>query len=224
MVSIIVPVFNEEKNIENLIKALQSLEGNKEIIVVDGSSTDNTFEAASKLTYTVKSKKSRASQMNLGAKVSSGEILWFVHGDSHLEADSIKYIEEAIEEGYAGGGFSVYFYDYNTSFMKYIEHTSNIRSGKYGLFYGDQGIFVNRRVFFELGGFPDMELMEDFKFSNLIRRKGKMKLLKQRIGTSARRYKNGGQLRTHLFMHKIRLLYFLGVSPKKLSRMYGESR
>lgn len=224
MVSIIVPVYNEEKNIEAVIRMLESLEGDKEIIVVDGESLDNTFEKASKLACAIKGKKGRANQMNQGAIASKGDILWFVHADSRLEKDSIKHIERAISEGYAGGGFSIHFYDYDTRFMRYISSTSNRRSVITGLYYGDQGIFVDRKTFFEVGGFPEMELMEDFKFSRLMRKAGRMKLLEKGIGTSARRYKNGGQVRTHLMMHKIRLMYFLGISPGRLNKIYGESR
>lgn len=224
MVSIIVPVFNEEKNIEKIINTLNALEGEKEIIVVDGESQDNTFLYASKLAYTIKVQKGRANQMNEGAKASNGDIVWFVHADSLLEKDSIKYIEKAVFDGYVGGGFSIYFYDYNTLFMKYISVTSNIRSKISGLFYGDQGVFVKKDVFINLGGFPKIELMEDFKFSRIIRKVGEMKLLEKTIGTSARRYKNGGQVRTHLLMHKIRIMYFLGASTSKLNRIYGEAR
>lgn len=224
MVSIIVPVFNEETNILNIINALNSLEGEKEIIIVDGESNDNTFFYASSLVRTIKAKRGRANQMNQGAKASKGEILWFVHADSMLEKDAIKQIEITVSQGFVGGGFSIYFYDYHTFFMRYITVTSNIRSKISGLFYGDQGMFVRKDVFLKLGCFPEMELMEDFKFSRYIRKIGKMKLLEKNIGTSARRYKNGGQLRTHLLMHKIRILYFLGVPTSKLNKMYGEAR
>ena len=224
MVSIIVPVYNEENNIEGIIRTLESLEGDKEIIVVDGESLDNTFEEASKAAHAIRVKKGRANQMNQGAAAAQGNILWFVHADSKIEKDSLRHIEEAISEGYVGGGFSIYFYDYDTKFMRYISSTSNRRSILTGLFYGDQGIFVERKTFFKVGGFPDMELMEDFKFSRIIRKAGSMKLLKIGIGTSARRYKNGGQLRTHLMMHTIRILYFLGVSTRRLNKIYGESR
>jgi len=224
LVSIIVPVYNEENNIEGIIRTLESLEGDKEIIVVDGESLDNTFEEASKAAHAIRVKKGRANQMNQGAAAAQGNILWFVHADSKIEKDSLRHIEEAISEGYVGGGFSIYFYDYDTKFMRYISSTSNRRSILTGLFYGDQGIFVERKTFFKVGGFPDMELMEDFKFSRIIRKAGSMKLLKIGIGTSARRYKNGGQLRTHLMMHRIRILYFLGVSTRRLNKIYGESR
>jgi rSAM/selenodomain-associated transferase 2 len=224
LVSIIVPVYNEENNIEGIIGALQSLEGDKEIIVVDGGSQDRTFEKAGRLARTLRAEKGRANQMNQGARAAAGDILWFVHADSKLDEDSISHIEAALEQGYVGGGFSLYFYDYDTRFLRYISKTSNRRPLLTGLFYGDQGIFVKKDAFFEAGGFPDMELMEDFKFSRLIRKTGRMKLLEKGIGTSARRYINGGQIRTHLLMHRIRIMYLLGVSPSRLNKIYGESR
>jgi len=224
LVSIIVPVYNEENNIEEIIGTLRSLEGEKEIIVVDGESQDMTYEKSEGLVRTLRVKKGRSNQMNQGAKAAAGDILWFVHADSKLEKDSIVHIEEAISEGYVGGGFSIRFYDLDTKFMRYISSTSNRRSVLTGLFYGDQGIFVERNAFFSAGGFPDMELMEDFKFSRIIRKAGRMKLLEKSIGTSARRYKNGGQVKTHLMMHRIRIMYLLGVSPGRLNKIYGESR
>ncbi len=224
MVSIIVPVYNEENNIEGIIGGLQSLEGDKEIIVVDGGSQDRTFEKARRLARTLRAEKGRANQMNQGARAAAGDIFWFVHADSKLDEDSISHIEAAVGQGYVGGGFSLYFYDYDTRFLRYISKTSNRRPLLTGLFYGDQGIFVKKDAFFEAGGFPDMELMEDFKFSRLIRKTGRMKLLEKGIGTSARRYINGGQIRTHLLMHRIRIMYLLGVSPSRLNKIYGESR
>jgi len=224
LVSIIVPVYNEENNIEGIIGGLQSLEGDKEIIVVDGGSQDRTFEKARRLARTLRAEKGRANQMNQGARAAAGDIFWFVHADSKLDEDSISHIEAAVGQGYVGGGFSLYFYDYDTRFLRYISKTSNRRPLLTGLFYGDQGIFVKKDAFFEAGGFPDMELMEDFKFSRLIRKTGRMKLLEKGIGTSARRYINGGQIRTHLLMHRIRIMYLLGVSPSRLNKIYGESR
>ena len=224
MVSIIVPVLNEEKNIVSFLKKINSLSGNKEIIVVDGYSKDKTADLAGKFAKVIFSKSGRAVQMNEGAKAAEGDILWFVHSDSLVDANSIDYIDQAIKEGNIGGGFSIYFYDYNNLFMKYISKTSNIRGRKFGMLYGDQGIFVKKDVFNKIGGYPEIEIMEDIEFSLKLKKYGKIKLLKCPIGTSARRFKKGGQLRTHLLMHKIRILYFLGVKPYKLNKLYREAR
>lgn len=224
MISIIVPVLNEEKTIENALIRLCALQGEKEIIVVDGGSNDNTVRIASKYAIVLESQKGRAKQMNTGASVAKGNILWFVHSDSVVSTDSLEGIEKAINKGYIGGGFSLYFYDYDTRFMRFVSKSSTWRAKYLGLYFGDQGVFVRKDIFHELGGYKEMELMEDWDFAKRLGKKGKMKMLDIKIGTSARRFKTGGQLRTLLLMHKLKVLYILGVSPSKLNKMYREAR
>jgi rSAM/selenodomain-associated transferase 2 len=224
MVSIIVPVLNEEKSIEKTLIQFNVLKGDKEIIVADGGSRDKTKEIAERFAKVVYSEKGRANQMNKGAKKANGDILWFVHSDSIIKENSIEEIQLAIDEGYVGGGFSLKFYDYNTLFMKYISVTSNLRAKYLGLYFGDQGIFVKRSVFESLGGYPQQEIMEDWEFSLAMKKAGKLKLISTSIDTSARRFKKGGQLRTHLLMHKIKLLYMLGTPTDKLVKIYKDVR
>lgn len=224
MVSIIIPVLNEEKNIEKTLSQFNKLKGDKEIIVVDGGSKDNTKEIAERFARVISSEKGRANQMNKGAKQAHGDILWFVHSDSVIKENSIEEIQLAIDEGYVGGGFSLKFYDYNTLFMKYISVTSNLRGKYLGLYFGDQGIFVKKEVFQSLGGFPKQEIMEDWEFSLAMKKTGKLKLINTKIGTSARRFKQGGQLKTHILMHKIKLLYLLGTPTDRLAKIYKDIR
>ncbi|WP_432409607.1 TIGR04283 family arsenosugar biosynthesis glycosyltransferase [Wukongibacter sp. M2B1] len=224
MISIIVPVLNEEKGIENLLKDLSSLKGDKEIIVVDGGSTDGTVDKVTRLAKVIHSEKGRARQMNLGAKEALGDILWFVHSDSKIHKESIASIKNAIGQDYVGGGFSLEFYDYKTTFMKFVAKTSNLRARFLGLIFGDQGIFIKKDVFDAIGGYPDIELMEDWELSKKLYRTGRVKIVETPIGTSARRFQSGGQLKTLLLMHKIKFLYMLGVSSSKLKKIYREAR
>ncbi|SKC90894.1 TIGR04283 family arsenosugar biosynthesis glycosyltransferase [Maledivibacter halophilus] len=224
MISIILPVLNEEKNIEEMLLNINSLEGKKEVIVVDGGSSDRTVEKASGYAKVIHSERGRANQMNVGAEEALGDILWFVHSDSQLHNRSLQSIEEAINRGYVGGGFSLSFYDCHTIFMRFVAITSNFRAKLLKLIFGDQGIFIKKDIFLKLGGYPHIELMEDWELSKKLYKAGKVKMLKTSIGTSARRFNKGGQFKTLLLMQKIKLLYILGVSPSKLKEIYREAR
>lgn len=224
MISIIVPVLNEENSIASLLENLKTLNGDKEIIIVDGGSSDNTIDIVKEYGTVVKSPKGRARQMNEGGKLAKGEILWFVHSDSILELDSLVHIERAIEEDYIGGSFKLSFYDLDTRFMRYISRTSNLRAKYLKLIFGDQGIFMRKDIFKQLDGYKDMELMEDWDMSKRVHKLGKMKSLNIGIGTSARRFEKGGQFKTLLLMHKIKVLYILGVPTDKLSKIYRQVR
>lgn len=224
MVSIIIPVLNEEKTIRNTLITLQKLEGDKEIIVVDGGSSDRTVEIAKNFATVLVSDKGRAKQMNAGAHAAKGDILWFVHSDSLLAAHSCFAIERAISEGYIGGCFRLFFYDWDKPFMNFVAITSNLRAKYLHLIFGDQGIFMRKDIFGRLSGFKEMELMEDWDLSRRIHKLGKMKYLNEKIGTSARRFQKNGAVRTLLQMHKIKLLYLLGVPTEELARMYRQVR
>lgn len=224
MISIIIPVLNEEKTIGENLKTLSKLPDDKEIIVVDGGSIDQTVDIAKKYAKVINSSPGRAKQMNLGAQFAQGQILWFLHSDSRIDINSIDEIEKAIEGEYIGGSFSLYFYDLDTRFMKYVANSSNRRARFLKLIFGDQGIFMRKDIFEELKGYKDMELMEDWDLSDRIHKLGKMKVLDCKIGTSARRFQKGGQLRTLLKMHKIKILYLLGTPTDKLAKIYRQVR
>ncbi len=224
MISIIIPVLNEEKTIEKLLVQINELKEDKEIIVVDGGSRDRTSSIASRYAKVIHSQKGRANQMNAGVKKASGDILWFIHSDSMINGHALDDIEKTIEAGYIGGGFSLYFYDFDSILMRYIAKTSNWRAKYIGLFFGDQGLFVKRHIFQQVGGYPLIEIMEDWELAMRLKRVDKMKLLGSLIGTSGRRFKKKGVFKTLLFMHKIKFLYMIGVPPDKLSEMYREVR
>ena len=224
MISIIVPVLNEESTIEETLIDLINLDGDKEIIVVDGGSTDKTVKIAKKYGKVYEGVKGRARQMNYGVEKSSGDILWFVHSDARVDRSSLDAIEKSISRGYIGGGFKLYFYDMKGFLINYIAFTSNLRRRFLKLIFGDQAIYVRKDIFSSMGGYKEMDLMEDFDFSLRLHKEGKVDKLNVRIGTSARRFREGGVLRTFFFMQKIKYLYLRGRSPEELNQMYRDVR
>lgn len=222
MISIIIPVLNEEKTIGTALERLSQLNGNKELIVVDGGSSDRTKEIAADYAAVYASCPGRAKQMNLGARHAKGDILWFVHSDSIVSRSSLEDIESSVEHGHIGGGFRLYFHDWDTIFMRFVSTTSNLRAGCLGLYFGDQGIFMRRDIFQRLKGFPEIPIMEDWELSLRLKKLGKMEMVKSGIGTSARRFKNGGAFRTLMLMHRIKLLHMLGLSPERLVKLYRD--
>ncbi len=224
-VSIIIPVLNESARINKLINLLENLKGDKEIIISDGGSTDGTLQKIKNFDglKIVKAHSGRAAQMNEGAKISTGDILWFLHADSIPANSSIQDIIQAIKNGFIGGFFKLYFYDSHDKFMNFIARTSHTRGKNFCLIFGDQGLFLRRDIFFELGGFADLALMEDWEFSRRLKnfhKQGFICALDSKIGTSARRYINNGRFKTWLKMNVIKFLYIIGIPTKFLRLLY----
>lgn len=219
-ISVIIPALNEETNILPTLKSLRNLPGITEIIVADGGSTDNTVALASPLAKVINSPRGRATQMNAGAREAGGDILLFLHADSRLPADGIKLVHQALQPpGVVGGGFRVKFDD-NSFIFKLIALGSNLRAMFTKIFFGDQGIFVRRDTYLEIGGFPDIPIMEEWGFCQKLKTKGRLVQLPAAVLTSSRRWHKHGVWKTILLMHKLKILYLLGVSPAKLQQIY----
>jgi hypothetical protein len=100
----------------------------------------------------------------------------------------------------------------------------NARSRLTRISTGDQALFVRRETFLALGGYPEVELMEDLELSRRLKRAGKIACLRARVITSARRWQRDGVIRTILLMWTLRLGHFLGVSPEQLKAFYADRR
>ncbi|HEU4686532.1 MAG TPA: TIGR04283 family arsenosugar biosynthesis glycosyltransferase [Nitrospira sp.] len=233
-ISIIIPTLDEEETIESTLRLTTSL-GFDEIIVVDGGSTDRTctlvapFASASRPSalgpvLLISSPPGRSRQLNAGAKAAKGDVLLFLHADTHLPSSAKPSIEAAVADGITvGGRFDVKF-DSASPWGVVISSLMNLRSRLTGIATGDQGLFVRRMVFEELGGFADIPLMEDIEFSVRLKRRGRIAALRERVTTSFRRWERGGPVRTILLMWTLRGLYWFGVSPNRLSRFYSHVR
>jgi rSAM/selenodomain-associated transferase 2 len=223
-ISVIMPMLNEEKSSGSTLAALSALKPH-EIIVVDGGSTDRTREICARAGAKVLiSGRGRARQMNRGALEATGDVLLFLHADTRLPASALRDIAAALSDpGYVGGRFDVEL-DSERWLLKVVGAMISCRSRMTKVGTGDQAIFVRREIFEEMGGFPDIPLMEDIAFCRLLKRAGKVACLRSKVVTSARRWETDGVWRTIFRMWTLKSLYLAGVSPARLKRFYADTR
>ena len=221
-ISIILPVLNEASAIAQTLIALQPLrEAGHEVIVVDGGSHDNTITLSKPYADKIIQKsRGRSRQMNDGAKSASHEILLFLHGDTFLPARADRLIIEGMKSmGSRWGRFDVKLSGKHP-LLRIIEILMNWRSRLSRIATGDQAIFVKRELFEAIGGFPEINLMEDIALCKILKKYDRPLCLYQPVLTSSRRWEEKGLLRTILLMWFLRLAYFFKVNPKRLAKFY----
>jgi rSAM/selenodomain-associated transferase 2 len=221
-ISIIIPVYNEESAIGSLLHALENC-GADELIVADGGSEDRTVEIASRHARIVHAAAGRALQMNAGARASSGDVLLFLHADVRLGAAGLQAIRNVMADPVIVGGNFDICYDGNDWAAGAFNRITRWRR-RCGVFYGDSGIFCRRSIFDTLGGFVPWPILEDYEFARRLRRAGKLAYLNDPIWVSDRRWRKTGLLPTLASWFLIQSLYYVGVPPKHLARLYRHIR
>lgn len=220
--SIIVPMLNEVAILPDLLEQLLPLRrSGVEVLLVDGGSTDGSDALATCAGFSViRSGRGRARQMNSGAAAAHGDTLLFLHADTRLPPDAVRLVERALADGsHAWGRFDVEF-DVRSWTMDATAFGMNHRSRLTGIATGDQALFMTRAVFQRVGGYPDQPLMEDVEITTRLRRLSKPACIHCPVRTSARRWQTRGPWRTIFLMWWLRLKYWFGVSPERLSRQY----
>jgi len=220
--SIVIPAVNETGNIEPLLTTLQGLrQRGHEIIVVDGGSTDGTTTTAHPwCDQCLVSERGRAVQMRAGARVASGDILWFLHADSIVPPRADELIAQALSNTAGWGGFPVRLSG-RRRLLRIVARLMNIRSRMTGILTGDQGIFVTRDLFDRVGGFQAIPLMEDIDLSARLKRVMRPVFTAETLGTSSRRWESGGIVRVIVRMWLLRAAYYFGVPAHYLAAYYG---
>jgi rSAM/selenodomain-associated transferase 2 len=223
MISIIIPIFNEEKQLPDLLEHLQAITLNKntEILFVDGGSQDRSVElihSNSTFRAVVSTKSGRAAQMNYGATLATGQILYFVHADTRILESFEQDILDCLESGYEVGCYA-YTFDSNHILLKansWFTQFDGIFSGG-----GDQTLFVTKKCFQQLNGFDEYySLMEDFDFTRRARTMTKFKIIPKKIKVSARKYEKNSWLRVQIVNLLTFIGFYLKLHPDKLKSFY----
>ena len=223
-ISVIIPAINEANNIAKTIESIGP--GNKkEVIVVDGESNDDTVWIAKSLgAKVITSSPPRARQMNQGAAKATGDVLVFLHADTRLPEKFEDFIFNSFKQPKMVAGAFELRMDSPMPGLRLIERLANWRSRFLKMPYCDQAIFISSRVFHQIGGFPDIPIMEDFELIRRLQKQGKIVILPVPVLTSPRRWQNLGILKTTLINQLVIATYFMGIAPEVIARWYGRSK
>lgn len=222
-VSVIIPTLNEEEQIGG---AIQRLRGEQpwEVIVVDGGSLDQTCAHAAGADRVLQGPRGRASQMNLGAAHARGDILLFLHADCELEPGALAEAQRLLATPRIAAGCFTMRVSAAGLLYRSIDACATARVRLTGLIYGDQGLFVRRDLFCQIGGFPVVALMEDVLISRRLCRVGRMVVAGKHIAVSPRRWQRVGLVRQTLRNWTLTALAAGGISPDRLARYYPPVR
>ncbi len=227
-ISVVMPVLDEAARIGKRISELARLEFH-EVIVVDGGSRDDTRAIALRFpsVLLVDSPRGRARQMNEGARRATGDVLLFLHADASLPADAAAHIRCALAlPGTAAGAFRTWTVADEVGprpWWSPLLHLADFHSYYSRRIYGDQAIFLRREVFWSVGGFPELALMEDLALSKTLRQRGAIRTVPAYVTVAGRRFLERPVYYT-LLVNVFPLLFRLGVPASTLAAWYGNVR
>lgn len=219
-ISVVIPALNEAATIGRTLERAGNADG-AEIVVVDGGSRDATREIAARAGAKVQvAAGGRAAQQNDGAALARGRYLLFLHADTLLPDGYAELIRRALDPPATVAGAFRFRTDGVGAALRLVEWGANLRSTVFRWPYGDQGLFLEKRVFDEIGGFSPLPIMEDYELVSRLRRRGTVVTLDEAAITSARRWHRLGALRTTARNLAMVAGFRAGVPPERLARFY----
>ncbi|MDF1562171.1 MAG: TIGR04283 family arsenosugar biosynthesis glycosyltransferase [Deltaproteobacteria bacterium] len=226
--SVIVPILDEAAHLPRLVGHLRERLPGAELVVVDGHSSDGSWELLEGLAVDqrLQAGPGRGLQLDAGARAARGEVLLFLHADARLPPGAREELLRVLSRpGVVAGAFRTWHRAEGEAsrLMERLLHLADLRSRYTTLPYGDQGLFLRREVYEAVGGFPHQPLMEDLELSLRLRRRGGIGRARARVEVSGRRFQEG-PIRYTLMVNLFPLLYRAGVSPERLARLYRDVR
>lgn len=219
--TVVIPVLNEADGIVDCINDVLIVLGTQwKIVAVDGGSTDDTLSLIQSMSITVlHSPEGRAVQMNAALNEIVGDVVLFLHADTRLPRNAEGELKRFTSSQNQWGRFNVSFFPGSIK-MACIAWFMNVRSRITGIATGDQAMFIRTSTFKRLGGFASIPLMEDVEFSRRLRDQSHPFCSSKKVISSSRKWLQEGVIKTMCLMWGLRLAYYLGVSPKRLHRIY----
>ncbi len=222
-VSIIIPSWNDGSSLSKTLDCLQGLAGIKDAEIIVAASGDNSEverAAAGRAQVLWPGQSTRAAHMNAAAAVAHGEILFFLHADSFPPGNALELIHCTLSDARVfGGAFEHLFADPGWS-LRMITWINRIRYRLTRNYYGDQGIFVRTSVFRHMGGYKDLQILEDLEFSQRLKGMGQTVLVKVPMLTSGRRFLTQGPWRTFFFIVWLLLLHTLRLDTQRYAERW----
>ncbi len=218
--SVIIPTLNEEAVIGSALESVRRAAPGSEVVVTDGGSRDRTRAIAEQApgVRTIAAPRGRGSQMNAGAAAATGDVLLFLHADTHLPTEAGRLVGRALSDPEVVGGSFFLGFDSAHPLLRLSSIASrlNVRWAT----YGDQAFFFRREAFERVGGFPSQPLFEDVAIQARIRRLGRCVKIQRPVTSSARRFLRVGIWRQQLLNAALVVAYHLGTSPERLATWY----
>lgn len=221
--SVVIPALNERANIAGCLQSIAPLFARGAgVLVCDGGSSDDTAHIArAHGAQVLVCAKGRARQMNAGARASNARLLVFLHADTQLDEAVVEQLWSLANSAVpVWGRFDVRLSGPGAA-LRVIETCMNLRSRITGIATGDQVMFCSSDLFRSVGGFADIELMEDIELSTKLRRVQRPLCCVERVRTSSRKWREQGIARTVMLMWRMRIAYALGADPSHLAQLYA---
>ena len=218
-VSIIIPTLNEADGLPVTLRRVQSQPGPKEILVVDGGSTDRTLSVAREAgVRTLRAPRGRAVQMNRGAAHGSGSAFLFLHADTLLPPTGLATVRRTLAD--ADAGIFRLRFTRETPLLRLYGWATSLDWIR--LAFGDRGLFTTRSAFEAVGGYPDWPIFEDLEMADRLDRHGSFDFVDSAVRTSPRRFERNGPVRQQLRNAYLWLHYCLRTEPESVAHLYDD--
>jgi len=219
-VAVVIPVLGDARELDALLARLEA-QRPAEVVVVSGRADPEVAAVCNAHRREhIETAASRGAQLHAGARRATAAVLWFVHADAEPPSDALELIAAAVRDGAESGCFRFAFQGPPTWYKRVLARLVSLRVRCGGMVYGDQGIFVRRDVYLELGGFAEQPLFEEVPLVRGLRARGTFRALPRVLAVATRRWERDGWLERTLHNRWLALRFALGGRPEALAASY----